>query len=368
MENQQFQPQQQGLPGVWNLLLSVLDIYKRKIKILAGIIIIPAAVSLSPTVIYFTSALFLSGFGVIGAIIFSFAEGIISAFIFSWSSLALIFAIIEKEKPIGIKESYKKTWHKLLSFWWVSALLAFILTTGYLLIIPGIIFSFWFIFTSYIFVVEDLKGTSALFKSKQLVKGYWWKIFWRFLVVGVVGFIFIFIASFVLDFLMEKVIKFYGININYETPGIITYDIIRNIIQMIIGYFVLTPISLIFSFLIYENLKRIKSGMQLEPQKPKEKIFYILVAIVGGLFLVYTVLSPFISSFYLTNDYTNNLGSSLLSEINEIARLDLSQKRFFAQIKILTGNIYFDYSLYSLYREMISLVNELKIIIEAWLA
>ncbi len=45
-----------------------------------------------------------------------------------------------------------------------------------LLIVPGIIFSIFWIFSDVIAVVEPLGGWAALKKSKEMVKGRWWKV------------------------------------------------------------------------------------------------------------------------------------------------------------------------------------------------
>jgi hypothetical protein len=46
-----------------------------------------------------------------------------------------------------------------------------------LLIVPGIIFSIYWIFALYVSIFRDINGTDALKYSKKLVEGKWWRIF-----------------------------------------------------------------------------------------------------------------------------------------------------------------------------------------------
>jgi len=55
-----------------------------------------------------------------------------------------------------------------------------------LLIIPGIIFFIWFGFAPYVCIIEGIGSTSALKRSKQLVKGNWWYVLWALLVCATV--------------------------------------------------------------------------------------------------------------------------------------------------------------------------------------
>jgi len=55
---------------------------------------------------------------------------------------------------------------------------------------------------------------------------------------------------------------------------------IKNII-----YLFTTPFSIVFSFLIYENLKKLKGEALFDPPKRKAKIGFILIGIIGVLLI-----------------------------------------------------------------------------------
>ena len=56
-----------------------------------------------------------------------------------------------------------------------------ILSGVILLVIPGIIFSIWFAFSTHAVILDNKKGTQALSYSKQLVRGRWGAVLWRLL-------------------------------------------------------------------------------------------------------------------------------------------------------------------------------------------
>ncbi len=53
-----------------------------------------------------------------------------------------------------------------------------------LLIIPGIIVGVYLAFVSYIFVAEEKRGLEVLRRSRDLVRGHFWQVFGRMLLLG----------------------------------------------------------------------------------------------------------------------------------------------------------------------------------------
>jgi len=106
------------------------------------------------------------------------------------SVFVTLSGIIAVGKIIGGEElSIKKTYKSALPKYWTFLLLSSVLTLAYifgfvLLIIPGIIFVVWFAFSRFAAVEKGLGVKDALLKSKELVKGIYWKILGRLLVFG----------------------------------------------------------------------------------------------------------------------------------------------------------------------------------------
>jgi hypothetical protein len=202
----------------------------------------------------------------IGLCLLVFLIGLVLVLMFSiWPQVSLLYAIKEREQKIGVKESFAKGWHKIFPYFWISILVGFITIGGIILgIIPGIIFAIWFSLVFYVLIAEDLKGMNALSRSKQLVSGKWGSVFWRFFIIGAITII----VSFGINFLRTFLGNIY---INY-------------IISLLVPLF-LTPFVAIYSFLVYEDLKNLKSGIPFEPPKKSTKIKFFLVGIIGLLII-----------------------------------------------------------------------------------
>jgi hypothetical protein len=232
------QSQITSLPGSGDLLKRSWQIYKERISVLLGIMILPVFVVLFATLLLIgIKQLFqLSLVWLLGIIILALSAIILIL----WSGVALLYVVKEREAKIGLKESFTKARPKIISYLWISLLAGFITLIGFLLfIIPGIIFAVWFSLAVYILVAEDLTGMKALSRSKQLVSGFWWKVFWRFLIIGLIAIIFSLIIS-----LFEELIG-------------IPQEI--SISSIILSLF-FTPFAATYTFLIYEDLRKIKAG------------------------------------------------------------------------------------------------------------
>ncbi|MER3570489.1 MAG: hypothetical protein C4348_02740 [Patescibacteria group bacterium] len=261
------------------LLKKSWQIYKERFWTLIGIMILSDLLSVGIIFLVVIISLLFSS----KPLIFLIPLGIIGVFIlFFWSFVALLFAIKEREERIGVFESYKKSFPKLLSFIWISILVASITSGGLLLlIVPGIVFAVWFSLASYVLVSEDLKGMKALFRSKQLVQGYWWKVFSRF-----------FLLILLIRLLILLILIVVSIVLGLFGGNYIESDLVV-MLGFFLFYFLLLPFLLlpfvfVFGFLLYENLRQIKEGTVFEEPKIGTKIGFLLIAILG--FLVFLLV------------------------------------------------------------------------------
>lgn len=86
-----------------------------------------------------------------------------------------------KEKEI-FKLGYKKMWIYFLAFLVTGLIIAGGLI---LLVVPGIIFSLWYSQTLYLVLEKGMGIKNALKESKKMVVGKLWKLFGRYLVIGI---------------------------------------------------------------------------------------------------------------------------------------------------------------------------------------
>lgn len=109
------------------------------------------------------------------------------------------------------------------------------------LVIPAIIFSIFYTFSVYAFFFEGKRDIDAITRSYYLVKGYWWAVFGRYFGLGLILWLFMFVLSLPLSLMPEKSIL---------------ADAWRSLVQII--SFLIGPISLLFSYQIYQDLVKIK--------------------------------------------------------------------------------------------------------------
>jgi hypothetical protein len=137
----------------------------------------------------------------------------------------------------ALKMSKKYGW-KFLGVVLLTTL--FVLLGFVVLIIPGIIIATYLSFVSWVVVNENLGGMAALKRSKELIKGYWWSVFGRQLLVGVVIWI---------------VFAIPALFITAETTSEDVYDLVTQIAS-----WALTPFSLAFAYYMYKDLLKIKGS------------------------------------------------------------------------------------------------------------
>lgn len=259
-----------SLPGAAAILRQAWFLYKRRFWTFLGVMIIPMLVQvglLAVTVsggfigLSFLSPNFTAGaIGplIILAIVFSVAFSVNQA----WGQTALLYAIKDSQEGIGVREAYSRGWHKILSYWWISFLIGFIVIGGILLfVVPGIIFAVWFSMAIFVLVDEDSKGMNALLKSREYVKGQWGGVFRLFFFIAVLNVVISLILTFVFSFLKVPFGK--------EIGG------------FVIGLF-LTPLAMTYMFLVYSNLKAVKGQIAFAPTK-RQKAILIIAGILGML-------------------------------------------------------------------------------------
>lgn len=268
-----------SIKGVCQLLKKSWQIYCSKIKSLLAIMSFPVGFSF----LFWVLIYFLADTPLKYSIWFSVMEGISflgSFFLWLWAIPSLLYNLKEKT---SIKESYKGGFKILGSYIWVYFLLTIIIAGGFFLfIIPGILFSIWFSLAIFILVFEKRRGFDALFKSKHLVKGKFWQVFLRFLVLGLIIGLGIFLVSASI---------FFGIE-NRQ---------IGNQISEVVDYFIqlfVLPFFLIYGFLIYSNLKEIKAGVIYKESARNKKIKYVIPGILGILIVGLLISISFFNIFW----------------------------------------------------------------------
>jgi hypothetical protein len=90
-------------------------------------------------------------------------------------------------QPLAVGDAYSFGLARLWSILWVSVLVGVIVGVGFLLfVIPGFIFLTWLSVSLPSLVIEDQRGTTALGRSWNLVRGRAWPVFAVIVVAGLI--------------------------------------------------------------------------------------------------------------------------------------------------------------------------------------
>ncbi|MFA5093570.1 MAG: hypothetical protein WC543_06525 [Candidatus Omnitrophota bacterium] len=248
------QPQSTGpklnysLTAPWQLFSGSFKWYKDNFKIMLKMILLMVV----PIIVFMLVAGL--GFMIVGFLP-ALAGKIVQVVTVAISAVVLLFTIYFsfrgqmgmyltiKDPRVSFKDNYRAT--KVL-FWsglglsLLTSLL--VLAWALLLIVPGIIFWVFYSLAFFIFIFEGTKGYSAIKASRQLVKGYFWQVFGRYLYFG----LFMLIVSII-----------FAIPKNFMVTGGATETAYSLVLQF--ASYLLTPWFIVYSYFIYRDLKQIKA-------------------------------------------------------------------------------------------------------------
>ena len=92
---------------------------------------------------------------------------------------------------LGVRQTIKEALRKLGRYFLTNVLTGLAVLVGIiLLIIPGLIFMVWYLFSGYIIIIQDVRPIEALKQSKKLVSGYFWQVAGRLLGVMLILIVF----------------------------------------------------------------------------------------------------------------------------------------------------------------------------------
>lgn len=154
------------------------------------------------------------------------------------NTMMTIFSL-KRDQTWTLGALWEATLPKVGGMIWVSFLTGLAVLLGILVfVIPGIYLSVALSLGIYIYLDQGIKGSAALNLSRDYVKGYWWPILGRYIIFAIV-------------YVIPVIILFMFVGGNPKASGI------ANAILTAI----LTPLGVIYCTLVYEALKKIKTGV-----------------------------------------------------------------------------------------------------------
>jgi len=206
----------------WGLLYTIIPV--------AIIIILIGLWAAIPNLIFRVPAIFIG----VWAFVF--------AFYFLIRIYIAIFLLVKndyRDKELAI---YKESANYFWSYFALALLMMVLICLWFFaLVIPAIIFSIFYTFAVYAFFFEGKRDIDAIKRSYQLVKNYWWAVFGRYFGLSVILWALMYVLSLPLSLMVENSLL---------------SDIWRALVQII--SFLIGPISLLFSYQIYQDLVKIK--------------------------------------------------------------------------------------------------------------
>lgn len=238
-----------SLHPIGSLFSGAWELYKARFKTSLKIIILPAFLLGLGQLLTKRSYIPVAFFG--GIILF---VGEVAFFI---GTLALIASFGE---GLGPEPAYKRSLKLFWSLLWITALSGCIVLGGYvMLVVPGIWLAISFAFSSYVLLLEGKKGLNALLQSKEYVRGYWWAVVGRNLLLGLaIGGIFLVI---------------------YVPVSLLTGSV-GGVIMYIILTLLAVPFSIAYEYKLFENLRTLKPHQRIHHATSGRK-FLIASGIVG---------------------------------------------------------------------------------------
>lgn len=160
------------------------------------------------------------------------------------SSSFISLALSKKKLTLGETLALgKKNFWRYFGFSIVIGL--FLMGLFVLLIIPGIIFAVYWVFSSYIFIEKKKGIMESISESHDLVRGKWWNVFGNFVLLGL-----IFIAISIGAGLIQVILS-----TPFDASNLMVISIIASVTSFISGIFI-TPLMILFTKNFYYDLKK----------------------------------------------------------------------------------------------------------------
>ncbi|MFI5260725.1 MAG: hypothetical protein ACHQU0_02955 [Candidatus Paceibacteria bacterium] len=252
-----------NLAPLGKLLRDSWQLYKRRLPILAALLAVPYA-------FFFIAISLVSASDTTVATV-----GMLSLLIgFLISVPAAPAVVLAAAKGTGFAESYQQGLRLALPFLWFEILLGLVIMGGSVLfIIPALLMSIWFLFGTFTFVLEGKRGLQALLQSREYVRGYWWALFGRALVLYAVAIVPVYLVQFLITTVSASV--------GYALMAL-SYAILL----------LVAPFFMVYTYELYKNLTALKPYL-VSTTPTSGRGFLIASAILGLLFPIIIILVGF---------------------------------------------------------------------------
>jgi len=290
-----------SLPRIGDLLTKSFSYYKKHFKQLFLIGLVPVCLAiLSPLISFKGDALF----GTLLALLLVFILGVASFVVQVVAPVAFIRMIQETEegKHILTSDVYA---YGLKLFWpllWVYILMWTAVMGGFfLLIIPGIALSVYLLFPMYSFVISGHRGLHALSDSFHYVRGHFWAILGRLVVLGLI------IMAFHVALVIVGILAYLIVGGSLSLSGLVDLGVylgtnpsatlIPSLVFNIINWCVVSPITIYYTYSMLKSLHAFKPIPHAHVEFMKTRPWLITLSVIGVVAVLGLVTVGFLAGF-----------------------------------------------------------------------
>jgi len=222
----------------------------------------------------------------------------------TWAGIAGVLVLADNNKSLKFSDACQKSWAKFWPLVWVAIIASFVIGGGFaLFIIPGLIFSVYFIFAKLIAILENKKGLSALIYSREYLRGHFWAITGRYFLVVFVSLIVYSLLNAIFNFLVSQL----NLSSLIET-------LISSFATVLINALTF-PLMMTAMYLLYQNLREVK-GELIVTEIDKKAWPYLIISLIGWvwlfvfIFFLATMFMTFLISFLTSSFVTEAIMST----------------------------------------------------------
>lgn len=299
------EPKKASLPGVSQLIRESLLLYKKNSNsfISLGLVIVVFSLVFQ---ILVTISNTDTAHPSVALILISLVLGIIGWVLQMSLMIGMISTANDADKGIKhtLSETYKNSFGLFFPYLWVSILVGLVvLGATPFLIVPGVILSGYIYLSVYFLILDNKRGLNALSTSFYYIRHNWLAVFWRSLAlmlivmaILLIVIALVFVASLIFDFsILSFARELSETTANSATP--FTNQLLGIIFSTVLSFLwlcVFMPISTLYGYLIYKNLKLSRPEPSVDDQGFKKtkhwftglSIFGICVPILLGVISV----------------------------------------------------------------------------------
>lgn len=225
------------------LVKKTISIFLERVKLFLTIIAIPALLSFG---VSFIEPGVEDSATLSADMLFFLVLIIVSLVVSAFMTIALVHAVADSS--LTVKDLFKKAQAQFFKYLGFIILLSLVVTLGFIvLIIPGIWLSVVYAFGMYYLLLENKSIAESFGASKQLVKGRWWAVALRLLMLVAVS-----MAFFI-------VIEILAGMIDEASGGVFGYALSSALAVLV------TPIGIIYAYELFKDLKNTSAETKVEP-------------------------------------------------------------------------------------------------------